>query len=517
MNKRILLITTLLISVALQAQTPEDALRYSYYPQNGTARSMAIGGAMTSLGGDLTALYTNPAGLGFFKTGEYLMTPGFLLNNNSNTFRDSKNKNKKNSFGFGPTGFVLGSPSRWNSKNSKAFALGVTQTANFNNTLQYQGLNNYSSFTEQWAEQVAKSRLTIDQVLNNQQYAFGAAPALYTYLVDTVRVGGALQVRGAPENILDAGQAIRQQLTQQTRGGVYELALGYAHNANDKWYWGVTVGVPIVYYNSKTNFQEFDTSARTNNGFKQFNYDDELTTTGVGLNGKIGVIYRPKEYIRVGLSVHTPSFMSLNDKRNSRLSADIEPPQTTNSVISSLFTGNKPWENNYTQRTPWKAAISASYVFREVQNVQRQRAFVTADIEYVHHRGSRFGSDNETNTPPSEDEKNYYKALNNVIKGEYKGAFNFKLGGELKFNIFMARLGFAYYSNPYKDKELKANRMLLSGGLGYRHKGVFIDVTYVHAINKDVHFPYRLEDRANTFATSKNQVGNVVATLGVKF
>jgi hypothetical protein len=517
MNRKTLLIATSLFCTVAQAQTPEDALRYSYYTQSGTARNMAIGGAMTSLGGDLTALFTNPAGLGFFKTGEYLMTPGFALNNNSNVFRDTKSKNNKNAFAFGPTGFVLGSPSNWKRSNSKAFALGITQTANFNNTLQYSGLNNFSSFTEQWAEQVAKSRLTIDQVLNNQQYAFGAAPALYTYLVDVDSSTGTKVIKGAPEYILDAGQAIRQQMTQRTRGGIYELALGYAHNSNDKWYWGVTVAMPFVYYNSETEFQESDTSARTNNGFRQFVYNDDMTTQGIGLNGKLGVIYRPKEYIRLGLSIHTPSFMSLRDKRDSRLVADIEPPQSTNSVTSSLFTNSQPWQNNYSQRTPWKAAISASYVFREVQNVQRQRAFVTADVEYVHHRGSRFGSDNETDTPPSQEEKDYYRALNEVVKGEYKGTFNFKVGGELKFNILMARLGFAYYGNPYKDKELKANRMLLSGGLGYRHKGVFFDLTYVHAINKDVHFPYRLEDRANTFATTRNQVGNIVATLGVKF
>lgn len=515
MSRKILLLSFLSITMLAQAQTPEDALRYSYYTQNGTARNMAIGGAITSLGGDLTALFTNPAGLGFYKTGEYLITPGFMLNNNSNTYRDSKNKSKKNGFNLGPTGFILGSPSRNNSSN--AISLGISQTANFNNNLQYQGLNNYSSFTEQWAEQVAKSGLTIDQILNNPQYAFGAAPALYTYLVDTVRIGGGLQVRGAPENILDAGQAIRQQFTQQTNGGIYELAIGYAHNSKDKWYFGVTAGVPIVYYKSKTNFKESDTSSVTNNGFQKFDYNDELTSHGVGLNAKLGVIYRPKEYIRIGLSVHTPTYMAMKDKRYSTLNADIEPPQTTNGVISTLFTNNRDWENKYTQRTPWKAAISASYVFREVQNVQRQRAFITADIEYVHHRGSRFGSDNETDTPPSEEEKAYYKSLNNVIKGEYKGAFNFKLGGELKFNIFMARLGFAYYGNPYKESQLKANRMLLSGGLGYRHKGIFFDVTYVHAITKDVNFPYRLEDRANTYASLKNNVGTIVATMGVKF
>lgn len=81
----------------------------------------------------------------------------------------------------------------------------------------------------------------------------------------------------------------------------------------------------------------------------------------------------------------------------------------------------------------------------------------------------------------------------------------------------MARLGFAYYSSPYKDKALKASRMNLSGGLGYRNKGVFVDLTYVHRINKDVNFPYRVNaPRANTFATVKDNGGNVLLTFGVK-
>ena len=111
----------------------------------------------------------------------------------------------------------------------------------------------------------------------------------------------------------------------------------------------------------------------------------------------------------------------------------------------------------------------------------------------------------------------YFKAVNGVIDQQYKGNFNFRIGGELKFNVIMGRLGFAYYGNPYKDAAVKATRMVLSGGLGYRNKGVFVDLTYVHAINKDVHFPYRLEDRANTYATVKQQKGNVALTVGFKF
>ena len=59
--------------LASMCQLPEDVLRYSYYPQRGSARSMAIGGAMGSLGGDINALYVNPAGLGLYKTREFVL------------------------------------------------------------------------------------------------------------------------------------------------------------------------------------------------------------------------------------------------------------------------------------------------------------------------------------------------------------------------------------------------------------------------------------------------------------
>ena len=146
--------------------------------------------------------------------------------------------------------------------------------------------------------------------------------------------------------------------------------------------------------------------------------------------------------------------------------------------------------------------------------MKKQRGFITADIEYVNNRSSKFSSDNE---PAGPGEKEYYKALNSTIKNIYKGAFNFRVGGELKFNTIMTRLGFAYYSNPYKDKAFKANQLLLSGGLGYRNKGFFVDLTYAHKAIKDANFPYRLSDRANTYATLNQQQAGIIATVGVKF
>jgi len=67
------------------AQEPVDALRYSWTTQSGTARNQAIGGASGSLGGEFSTLFVNPAGLGFYKTDEFVLTPGYNLYNNKST------------------------------------------------------------------------------------------------------------------------------------------------------------------------------------------------------------------------------------------------------------------------------------------------------------------------------------------------------------------------------------------------------------------------------------------------
>lgn len=513
--KRILPFFLITLSLYSKAQTPEDAIRYSWQSHSGSARIMAVGGVMGSLGGDITAPFVNPAGLGLFKTREFTFSPGLLMNRNKTTYRDSLNANNKNALTLGPTGVIIGIPDAYKKNRSSAFSIAVNQCANFNNNLQYSALNNYSSFSEQFAEEMAKSNQSINNILNsNSPLPYTVAPALYTYLIDTVTVNGVVQIKAAPEYLLDSGKSILQTMNKQTRGAMYEWGFSFASNLDDKWLVGGTLVIPSLHYNSKTIFTESDPSGDTSNRFGSFTYTDNYTTNGTGLGLKLGAIYRPKEYIRFGLAFHTPTLMMLTETRNTSLSTVLENPQQSFNVSSNTFTNGQPGEYEYAYTTPWKAIISASYVFREVENVHRQRAFLSADLEYVRHSASRYRSANEE---PTKEEESYYKGLNAVIKDNYKGTFNFRVGGELKFSVIMFRGGFAYYTNPYKDPAFKASRMLLSGGLGYRNKGFFIDLTYVHQVKKDVDLPYRLSDRANTFAALNNRQGNIMATFGIKF
>lgn len=495
------------------SQVPEDAVRYSWLPVNGSARINSVGGVVGSLGGDISSVYGNPAGIGFFNTREVVLSLNWLSQQMNATYREEKSKSQNNTMLLSPVGVVIGLGTNYEKTQLSTIAFSLNQTANFNARYSYKGLNNYSSFTEQLAEEFAGSGYSINDVLQtNSSMPYTAAPALYTYLIDTVlQTDGSYLVTGAPESILDNGQAIMQEFYKKSSGGIYELAGTYALNKNDRFYFGGTIGIPIIHYSSTTTVRESDTSSVVN-GFTDFTYEDHFKTTGAGINLKLGAIYRPKDYVRIGLALHSPTFMFLTDKRHTFINTNLDG--STYSVSSNTFTLGEPGKTTYMQSSPWKAIVSGSFVFREVQNTKKQRGFISADIEYIHHRGSTFSSTKEDVT---KEEKQYYKDLTRVVKDNFKGAFNFRVGGELKFDVIMARLGFAYYGNPYRYNPEKAYQMQLAGGIGYRNHGIFIDLGYVHHVVRNQEFPYRLLDRANTYAGLKNTRGQVVATVGFKF
>jgi hypothetical protein len=511
MNKKIYTAIFILAVQQLSAQVPEEALRLSWRPQMGTARNQAIGGAMGSLGGDATAALVNPAGLAFFKTSDIIITPGFRFAKGTGVFRETSTKGTGgNFFSLGTSGFVLGG---FGYKAKNSFSITATQIADFNQTVSYKGQNNYSSFAEPLADEFSASRLTIDQALNNNNISLPAKMALYTYLVDTATIGGNKQVIARSEFT----SLLNQEHLSQTSGGITEITAGFGHELNKKILLGLSIGIPIAKIDRNTYYRESDATSNTDNEFNYMAYRENFNLKGIGFNLKGGLIYRPKEYIRLGLAFHSPDVMMLTETFNSGMATDLEklfsPNSGYDSVSSATITGNSAEVYKYNTYTPGKIILSGSYVFREVENINRQKGFITADIEYVNYKWMRFGSsEEETNQT-----KEFYKPFNDAIDATYKSAFNFRLGGELKFKIIMARLGFAWYGKPYKDKELKASKMNLSGGLGYRHKGMFLDLTYVHQINKDVNFPYRVSaPRANTYANLKETGGNVLLTVGFK-
>ena len=507
----------LLLSSVTWGQEPDDALRYAWTQPNGTARQQAIGGAMASLGGDLSALFVNPAGLGFYKTGDLVLSPSFQRKRIKSSYLGRTETDQRNTIGFGTLGVVTGTQfyeqhlgKKEQQKRTGAFAIGLNQIANFNTNLLYRGLNTRHSYSQRFLEEVG-SIGDANQVAQN--FPFGSSLAFNTYWIDTV--GGGSSGNYQYKTRATASTGLLQENRVKSRGSVNELALGYGGSVNDKLYFGFTLGFPFIFYDRTSTFTEADATQNLNN-FDYATIEQRLETNGNGLNLKAGFIYRPAPFWRFGFSVHSPSWLRLTDHYAASVTTDTENYKGVQTQSSTLFTNGEDAQFSYFHLTPYRIMVSGSYVINETEDVTRQKGFLTADLEYVNYKASSFRVDPSINN--NESTRQYFKELNTAIDNSFRSAFNLRLGGELKFTTLMTRLGFAWLGNPYQSSYAPAGHLMqLSGGLGYRHKGQFFDLTYVHTLGKDTHYSYRLTQQAVEGASLIGRGSRILLTIGQKF
>ncbi len=502
MMKKILLAGTLLLSIQTYAQLPEDAIRYSWLTPNGTARSTAIGGALTALGGDLQSMFVNPAGLGQFKTSELVLTPGFNFSNNKANYLGGSDKDAKSGMSFGTSGFVFGSP-RWQ------FGLGISRTANFNSNIAYNGVNNQSSYSEKYLEELINNNVT-DPNQAAQNYPYGSSLAINTFLVepDLDASGNATGYY----SLATPSTGLKQEQVINTSGGMTSFGFSASRNFSDKFFVGGSFTLDYITYRRDQTFRESDNTSNTANDFNYFSAQETLETTGQGITLRLGLLYKPIETIRLGLAFHTPTLYNMKDVYTTTVRTDLEGYAGPGELFqSSTDLVGAPGQYSYSFSNPLRVMAGFAYVLREDKDVTRQRGFLSLDVEYLNYGSNKFQDESFTSSGT------YFSDLNATIKDIYKSALNVRVGGELKFNIWMVRAGFGYFANPYKDPELKGNRMNLSGGFGYRNKGVFADLTYVHQLVQDGFYPYRLENGFYAPVTTKGGIWNVVATVGFKF
>ncbi|MCC7030506.1 MAG: hypothetical protein IT257_09380 [Chitinophagaceae bacterium] len=492
----------LLVNISLHAQDEFDALRYGYTSYMGTARSMAIGNAMGSLGGDFTSLSVNPAGIGIYRRGELLFSPSFSVSNNQGTYLGNNTSTGSTALNISNFGLVLSSTkkgaaykkSAW---KSGSFAFGMNRNETFKNEYTYSGTNRKSSLIEKYAEEF--NALGGINAVNTVSYP--AYAAYQTWLIDR----GA----GADSNLAVAyvpfTDGIRQTKRVYETGGMQEYVISAGGNYQDKMMLGATVGIPRVTYNRTLQFDEEDISGKNNNDFKYMYFTEKLSTTGTGINLKLGAIFKPDNNFRFGIAFHTPTYIQFND-----ISA-IEMESHTDSLLLhngsnpvSIYNQDTSLSFNYAQSTPYKALVSGTAFFK-------QYGFITADLEYVDYSSMKYnygqGYENES------------QAINTVLKNTYKGAINFRGGAEVKMKDFAVRAGVAYYGSPYRNSSYDASRLNISGGVGYRTKSWFIDAAFVRAMQTYKQMPYTLAraDADVQTAEIKNSVSHVVFTFGYKF
>ncbi len=474
------------------AQNVDDALRYSQIFYSGTARFMSMGGAFTALGGDLSSLSQNPAGIGVFRSSELSVSPQLFHTNTSANFNGTSTDYLYN-FNLSQAGVALNLIS--NSRESGLITLNAgysfNRTNNLNSSVRVQGYNDYSSMADYW--------VGISDGTHYTELGGAEGIAYDAWIMDTITGSGGFAYETVYSNYGDDppsiyGQNIRRIITNEGFTGEHAFSVG--GNYSNKIFFGATLGISRLNYTGHYEHLESADYALSS-GFTSFTYTDHYENTGTGFGLKIGTIIRPVEYFRIGLAFHSPVIYKINEYYYDN--------------ISSYFDNNDHYEYS---NEPMRYSYALSTPFRAMAGVALQvkkLALISADYEFVDYGSARF----------SETGDNYdYSEKNLEIKNTLKSTGNLRLGGEVRISKLYLRTGFGYYGKAFKvgedNEDLDYTTLSLGGG--FREQNLYVDFGYTNYRNSRKYFLYPvgtgIEEAMANLSTGDNIF---TVTFGFKF
>lgn len=429
-----------------------DLVRYSNLQLQGSARFEAMGGSFGALGSDLSSSLINPAGYGRYSSSQFGI--GFNFNNIRNTsdFQDQSVMSKKNVFRPANVGIVIANDVSHKNRGFLYNQIGFSynRVDNFTNRIEYSG-RMQNSLLDVFAA-------SADQYLTTELPPFTSMLAWNTYAIDN-NTDGSYSPRLSVNDTMNHNRIIT------TKGGVSEYTFSYSTNYLNRLYFGVNWGLRTARYTEDYTHRESQYGGPITS-IDSFEYIYHLETRGNGNNFKIGVIYLPVQQLRIGLSLHTPTYYNLKDAWSADMST------VRNDTIHGTIAGTAPTgDYKYRLRSPAKVIGSIAYVFGT-------RGSINVDVEYINYPGANLKS---TNDPVYEPEPNNYRFQNEEARSILKPVMNIRVGGELVFQTqYFLRAGFAYYPQPYESNVsagTKAGTTISFGG-GIKLGNNSIDLAY---------------------------------------
>jgi len=468
--KKIFLITCIIIMpYMLGAQSAFDALRYSQNFYTGTARSAALGNAVSALGGDFGSLSINPAGSAVYPYSEFVFTPSL-----HNSLTKSDYLSNASEEGFARAGVTnIGYVSSIKLPNYTglvgiSFGIGYNGLNKFNERLSVSGTTDQSSWLASLAYNTNGVHATgLDW--NDQQNPFHYSSASWksilawnTSLLDTIPGTHGSEYLGVTEavwgNDIGIPGPLRQNFTRKNVGNTGEYVINFGLNFSHRFFVGANIGVQNIYYES---WEEFSESVVNIHDFMQTQFSDFTHTyhqksVGTGVNFKVGFIFLPVQNLRLGASISTPTWMRINEEWEEGITANF-----SDGYHQHLTSPLGKFEYNVEAPFRWNAGFA--YTFGAL-------GALSFDYEQVAFN-KIFMSGTTTSSNPFNNDNSY-------IKKEFQNTHNIRTGLEVNLNDeFSLRGGYAFYGNP--EKNIGDHTQIASLGIGLRWDSLFTDLTFM--------------------------------------
>ena len=314
--KKIFLAVMLCVAYISNSQTlgyNDIGVLFSKENINGTARFNAMSGAFGALGGDLSAIETNPAGAAVFLMSEFGLSLNF---SNSETLTSY----------YG---------------NSEISENDLTNLSQAGGVFVFNGYSNNSS----WGKVALGFNFSIANDFENLWFVSGNsgfAPITDFYDSD-------------PVVYINSDGQYFENLTE---GRNNKYTFTFASEYNENLYVGASISTYDVDYYQQFLIEEYNSDAIGN--ILDVSQIQELFTYGDGVSFNLGIISKPNDNIRLGLAYQSPVWYELSEDY---YDFDVEVYE---SIINDTFTDQSGINAfDYSLKTPGKLTGSFAYIFEK--------------------------------------------------------------------------------------------------------------------------------------------------------
>lgn len=543
------------LGAAVSAQSSVDYYNLSQSQLRGTARYMSMAGAFGALGGDISTLTQNPAGIGVYRSSDITATLDIdprrttLDNTGSQPYRNKQTNVACNNFGYvgaARTGSDLMPYFQWGASYNRVQTFNRYYRGYFP-TINTSWTNQIAAASQGYSPAEMEGRLNDKGAIAYDPFYDSDVDWLSALAYNSFLING-----GAGNNyvgLFKDGSTGNAEVEVQERGYIDEYSINFGGNFSDMVYWGIGVGIRDLSFTRYANYNEQISDAlvpvdpenpdRLGNGVAAWGIDTYQSVSGSGVNLKFGLIFKPVNEFRVGLAVHTPTWYNLEFNQSAQTTYGLGKIEADNYYTFDNRAGgpdeNNPFAdtgNGYWSRackSPWRLMASAATVLGG-------RFILSAD--YIYEAYPSMGDSGlDASADVAADVKQYYAGSNELRLGaelRVTPGFSIRAGYGMKTSGVKAdaRDGrdYIYTSGVSSMYTFDGTRHNLTAGIGYRWSQFYVDLAYVHTSstaewNAFTPFPhqakeaYRLDANAKHGPTAQltDTSNRIALTLGFRF
>ena len=230
-----------------------------------------------------------------------------------------------------------------------------------------------------------------------------------------------------------------QSFINSTKGLNDRFTFTLAADYNNKLFYGFSISTYNLDYAQVADLAEFNNDGLGNT--LDASLIQTLQTTGTGFSLGFGIIAKPINVVRFGLSYRSPIWYDLTDFYSDDLLIDLSnDPDSFSEFSDGIF--------DYKITTP--SIITGSFAF-----LFGKHGFVSFDYTYKDYQNTKL-------RPPS-----VFATENQDLSINLRGTSQYRIGAEWRLDRVSLRGGYLMEENPYKDSPTSDDLTGYSFGLGF--------------------------------------------------